>query len=192
MCVCVFSVAYTEFEKVRSWYMEGTHIQPVLFRWSVQRVGMSTTLDASSTKIKPTASHNESSVLKLNYLQVSKKTIQNYQWSSISDLLQQDSRVIWKISLFLSLSLPLHCHLPEFSWGLRIYVCVFLVCIKIWLSKTVFLYIQMYIIYVYICIIFAYIYINYLCIYIYCTYILHTCAHTHTYTNIHLYFSTVS
>ena len=160
MRVCVFSVAYTEFEKVRSWYMEGTHIQPVLFRWSVQRVGMSTTLDASSTKIKPTASHNESSALKLNYLQVSKKTIQNYQWSSISDLLQQDSRVIWKISLFLSLSLPLHCHLPEFSWGLRIYVCVFLVCIKIWLSKTVFLYIQMYIIYVYI-------YIYYICIYIY-------------------------
>jgi len=34
---------------------------------------MSTTLDASSTKIKPTASPNESSALKLNYLQVSEK-----------------------------------------------------------------------------------------------------------------------
>ena len=165
--------------------MEGTHIQPVLFRWSVQRVGMSTTLDASSTKIKPTASHNESSALKLNYLQVSKKTIQNYQWSSISDLLQQDSRVIWKISLFLSLSLPLHCHLPEFSWGLRIYVCVFLVCIKIWLSKTVFLYIQMYIICIYIYYICIYIYINKLLVYIYIyilhLYFAHMRAHPHIY-----------
>ena len=108
--VRVFSVAYSIQSLKKSdpdiWK---EHISnQFFFRWSVQRVGMSTTLDASSTKIKPTASPNESSALKLNYLQVSeKKTIQNYQWSSISDLLQQDSRVIWKISLFLSLSLSI-------------------------------------------------------------------------------------
>ena len=74
MCVCFqLLIVYRVWKSQILIYGRNTYPTSFFFRWSVQRVGMSTTLDASSTKIKPTASPNESSALKLNYLQVSEK-----------------------------------------------------------------------------------------------------------------------